>query len=41
MEAGRVARIGYRGLMRGIPVVIPGLGNRLLALAVRVVPRRV
>jgi short-subunit dehydrogenase len=40
MEAEVVARIGYRALMRGTPVVVPGLGNRLLTLAVRFVPRR-
>ncbi len=40
MEADAVARIGYRALMRGTLVVVPGLGNRLLILAVRFVPRR-
>lgn len=29
----------YRGLMRGRSVVIPGAGNRLLAVLVRVAPR--
>lgn len=35
----RVAQEGYRGLMRGATVVIPGLRNRLLALVVRLLPR--
>jgi short-subunit dehydrogenase len=38
--AGTVARIGYRGLMRGQTVVIPGWRNRLIAFAVRLMPRR-
>jgi short-subunit dehydrogenase len=38
--AEQVAEVGYRGLMRGQRVVIPGLANRLVALALRVVPRR-
>jgi len=37
-----VARQGYRGLMRGQRVVIPGLANKLVAqLAARLTPRRV
>jgi short-subunit dehydrogenase len=40
MEAGTVARIGYRGLMRGQTLVIPGWRNRILAFAVRLTPRR-
>jgi short-subunit dehydrogenase len=40
MDAGTVARIGYRGLMRGQTLVIPGWRNRLLAFAVRLTPRR-
>src|SRR5262249_21271393 len=40
MDAATVARIGYRGLMRGQTVVIPGWRNRLLAFAVRLTPRR-
>jgi uncharacterized protein len=35
-----VARIGYAGLKRGRPLVIPGLLNRLLVQALRVSPRR-
>lgn len=40
MDAETVARIGYAGLIRGKRVVIPGLGNRLLALGPRIAPRR-
>jgi short-subunit dehydrogenase len=40
MDARTVARIGYRGLMRGQTVVVPGWRNRLLAFAVRLAPRR-
>jgi short-subunit dehydrogenase len=39
-DARRVALAGYRGMMRGRRVVIPGIGNFLLAEAVRVSPRR-
>lgn len=41
MDVGVVARIGYRGLMRGKRVVIPGLRNKLLVQSSRLVPRRV
>jgi short-subunit dehydrogenase len=40
MDAGTVARLGYRGLMRGQTLVIPGWRNRMLAFAVRLTPRR-
>jgi len=40
LDAGAVARLGYRGLMRGQTVVVPGWRNRLIAVAVRVTPRR-
>ncbi len=30
---------GYRGLMAGRRLVVPGLGNRILTLALRAVPR--
>jgi short-subunit dehydrogenase len=36
-----VARAGYRGLMRGQRVVIPGLKNKLGVQSLRVSPRRV
>ena len=39
LSAERVAEAGYRGLMRGRRVVIPGLGNKLVASLVRVLPR--
>jgi len=41
MDAATVARIGYRGLMEGRTLVIPGLRNRILAFGVRLTPRRV
>jgi len=39
MDAATVARIGYRGLLRGKRVVIPGWSNKLMALAARWSPR--
>jgi len=36
----RVAELGYRGLMRGQRVVIPGLTNKLVTFLIRIVPRR-
>jgi len=39
MESEAVARAGYRGLMEGKPVVIPGVKNRMVAWAVRLLPR--
>jgi short-subunit dehydrogenase len=42
VTAARVADAGYRGLMRGQRVVIPGLANKLVAqLAARWTPRRI
>jgi len=40
LNADRVARIGYRGMMKGKTVVIPGLINKLLAFSVRFSPRK-
>src|SRR5690349_24537187 len=40
MGAARVARAGYRGLMAGKTIVIPGLRNKILAEAVRFSPRK-
>ena len=40
-DAASVALAGYRGLMAGKSLVIPGLGNRLLPVVVRLSPRRV
>ena len=39
-SAGYVAELGYRGLMRGQRVVIPGLANKLITILIRLVPRR-
>ena len=39
MDARTVAEAGYRGLMAGKPVVIPGVMNKLLAQSVRFSPR--
>ena len=41
MDAGVVARAGYRGLMRGKRVVIPGALNKLTATLANFVPTRV
>jgi uncharacterized protein len=40
MPAAPVAAAGYRALRRGTRVVIPGVGNKLLALGSRLSPRR-
>lgn len=40
-DARSVALAGYDGMMRGRAVVIPGFRNRLLAVAVRLLPRAV
>lgn len=40
MSPADVAAAGYRALMKGEPVVVPGLRNRLQAEAVRLLPRR-
>ena len=39
MDAASVARVGYRALMAGKVVAIPGWANRLGVLAVRLTPR--
>ena len=39
MSAQKVAERGYKGLVRGERVVIPGLSNKLGALAIRFSPR--
>ena len=39
MTSETVARAGYTGLMKGKTVVIPGVGNRMMANAVRFLPR--
>jgi short-subunit dehydrogenase len=40
-DATSVARAGYRGMMAGKTVVIPGFGNKLIPWVVRVSPRSV
>lgn len=39
-DAGSVALAGYRGLMTGKTIVIPGLSNKLVPLVVRLSPRK-
>lgn len=39
MDAATVARIGYRGMMKGKAVVIPGLLNKLMVFSIRLGPR--
>ncbi len=39
MDAPRVARVGYDGMMKGKPVVIPGVRNKLIPVAARLAPR--
>jgi short-subunit dehydrogenase len=39
MDAAPVARAGYRGLMRGKRMVVPGVMNRILPFAIRFSPR--
>jgi hypothetical protein len=40
VPVGRVADVAYRGIMRGKRIVIPGLGNKVLAVGARLGPRR-
>lgn len=40
MDAATVAQMGYRKLMRGQRVVVPGLRNAILALTPRFLPRK-
>lgn len=40
MNSKTVAEAGYRGLMKGKAVVISGLRNRLLAMTIKLVPRK-
>lgn len=40
MSAEKVARIGYKGLMKGKRLVIPGLLNRIGVATVKLAPRR-
>lgn len=41
MQADVVARAGYRGLMSGKAIVVPGMLNRLTVFALRFIPRLV
>lgn len=40
LPAREVAEAGYRGMLRGSPLVVPGLGNKAAVQALRVSPRR-
>jgi short-subunit dehydrogenase len=40
LSAERVAQIGYAGFMRGKRVVVAGVGNRVLASLLRLIPNR-
>ncbi|MBD2253558.1 SDR family NAD(P)-dependent oxidoreductase [Nostoc parmelioides] len=40
MDAATVADIGYRGLMQGKTIVIPGLINKIMAKSIRFIPRK-
>jgi short-subunit dehydrogenase len=39
MAVEPVARAGYRGMMKGTPIVVPGLRNKALGVAAQVSPR--
>ena len=39
MDAPRVARVGYDAMMKGKPLAIPGLRNKLIPVAARLTPR--
>lgn len=41
MSPKRVARAGYKGLMSGKSVIVPGNRNKFVALGYRVLPRKV
>jgi short-subunit dehydrogenase len=41
MDSRTVAEAGYRGLMAGKTIVIPGLGNKLLTQSLRLSPRSI
>ena len=40
MQAETVANIGYKGLMKGKTLIIPGMWNKLLVHSVRFFPRK-
>ena len=39
MDAPRVARAGYDAMMAGKPMAIPGLRNKMIPIAARLMPR--
>ena len=39
MKAEPVARVGYDAMMSGKPVAVPGLRNKLIPVATRIIPR--
>ena len=39
MDAPRVARVGFDAMMKGKPVAVPGLRNKLIPIAARATPR--
>ena len=39
MDAPTVARAGYDGMMKGKAIVVPGLRNKLVPVAARLIPR--
>lgn len=39
-EVGQVAEVGYRAMMNGRRLAIPGFGNKLLVQSLRLLPRR-
>jgi short-subunit dehydrogenase len=41
MDSRTVAEAGYRGLMAGKTIVIPGLANKLLTQSLRLSPRSI
>lgn len=38
-SAAQVAELGYRGMLKGKPIIIPGLANKFGAFATRLIPR--
>jgi len=40
MNAKKVAAIGYKGMLKGKTVIIPGLANKILAQSIRFSPRK-
>jgi len=40
MSSEKVALAGYRGLLKGKTIVIPGIRNKLLALVIKLLPRK-